>query len=321
MPERFPVPAEMEGTRLDRFLAGGLVDVSRSRVQRWLEEGRIGIEGFAGDVKASLPLKEGWVVTLERPAVVPSEIPPMSVPLHVVHEDEYLLVINKPAGISVHPGAGEPRPTIVHGLLHLEPGRAWPGPPDRPGIVHRLDRDTSGLIVVARTEGARLDLQGQLARHEAARGYLALVWGTPSPGVGTIDAKITRDPRIRTRMAVSMSEGRPARTHYRVLRAFDRVALLDVRLETGRTHQIRVHMEHAGFPVFGDPTYGGRAFAGRLSPGERPLWLARLRRLNRQALHAYHLHFRHPRDGRTWAFEAPPPSEFEDLLKELTAGV
>ncbi len=319
--ERYPVPAELEGTRLDRFLALQLADVSRSRVQRWMEEGRVRIEGFQGEVKPSLPLKIGWTVILERPEPVPSVILPMPVPLLVVHEDECLLVINKPAGLPVHPGAGEPRPTLVNGLVQREPGRAWPGPPERPGIVHRLDRDTSGLIVVARTEGARLDLQGQISRHEAGRRYLALVWGTPSPEAGTIDARIGRHPRIRTRMAVVERGGRPARTHYRLLRTFDRLALLDVRLETGRTHQIRVHMEHAGFPVFGDPSYGGRAFAARLAPSERPPWLARLRRLNRQALHAYHLHFRHPRDGRTWAFEAPPPSELEELLKELMAGV
>lgn len=321
MPERFPVPVEMEGSRLDRFLTGRLVDVSRSQVQRWLSEGKISIEGYAGDAKASLPLKGGWTIVLDRPAPLSSTLIPEPVPLHIVHEDDDLIVLNKPAGIAVHPGAGEPKPTLVHGLLYHDPGRAWPGPPDRPGIVHRLDRDTSGLLVVARTERARLDLTEQIARHEAGRRYLALVWGTPSTEKGTIDAPIGRDQRIRTRMAVQPKGGRPARTHHRILRAFDRVTLLDVRLETGRTHQIRVHMEHAGFPVFGDPVYGGRRFVARLAPSERPLWILRLRRLNRQALHAYHLLFRHPRDGRTWCFEAPPPHDLEDLLKDLTAGV
>jgi len=320
MSERYLVPSEEEGTRLDRFLAGRIPDVSRSRLQRWIEEGKITVEGFEGVAKSSLPLKTGWTIVLDRPAPPTSTLTPEPVPLHIVHEDDDLLVINKPPGLSVHPGAGEPRPTLAHALLHHDPGRTWPGSPERPGIVHRLDRDTSGLIVVARTEAAWLDLQRQIARHEAARGYLAIVWGTPQQAEGVIDAAIGRDPRLRTRMAVVRRGGRPARTRYHVLRTFERVSLLDVRLETGRTHQIRVHMAHAGFPVFGDPVYGGKSYAARLAPADRPTWVARLRRLNRQALHAYHLRFRHPRDGRMWAFEAPPPGDLEALLLDLVGG-
>jgi 23S rRNA pseudouridine1911/1915/1917 synthase len=317
---RLAVTPEDEGQRLDLFLVGKTADVSRSRLQRWLEEGKVTVDGFAGPVKASLPLKAGWVVTLDQPEAIPSTIVPAPIALHLVHEDDDLLVINKPPGIAVHPGAGKPRPTIVHGLLHLDPDRAWPGPPERPGIVHRLDRDTSGLMVVARSERAWLDLQRQIARHDAVRGYIALVWGTPQKPEGWIDAPIGRDPRSRIRMAVVPKGGRPARTHFRVLREFDRLSLLDLRLETGRTHQIRVHLAHAGFPVFGDPVYGGKSDAVRLAPADRPLWTERLRRLNRQALHAYHLHFRHPRDGRTWAFEAPPPDDLDVLLNDLAGG-
>ncbi len=316
--EEFTVTPEEAGSRLDRFLAARIPDVSRSRLQRWLEEGRIRVSGLAA-VKPSLPLKAGWTVRFVRPAPAPAALAPAPVPIHVVHEDEDLLVVNKPAGLTVHPGAGRAgEATLAHGLLHLHPDRHWPGPAERPGIVHRLDRLTSGLLAVACSERSYLDLQRQISRREARRGYVAVVWGVPAAAAGVIDAPMGRDPRDRRRMAVVLKGGRPARTRYRLLRALDHVSLLEVRLDTGRTHQIRVHMAYAGFPVFGDPIYGGgRAFLERIAPGERSLWAARLRRLNRQALHAYHLRLRHPRDGRHWVFEAPLPDDLEALLGDL----
>ena len=318
--EEFVVSADEDGMRLDRFLATRISEVSRSRLQRWLEEGRVEIPE-RGAIRAGLALRTGWRVRVDRPAAVPSVLEPAPIPIHVVHEDEEILVLHKPAGLTVHPGAGCREGTLVQGLLHLHPERTWPGSPERPGIVHRLDRGTSGLMVVACSEHAYRDLRGQIARREAHRQYLAVVWGVPREAEGLIDAPIGRDPRERTRMAVVPRSGLPARTHYRLLWALEFLSLLEVRLETGRTHQIRVHMAHAGFPVFGDATYGGgRSFLSRLAPAERVPMSLRLRRLNRQALHAYHLCIRHPRDGRPWVFEAPLPGDLEVLLREMMSG-
>jgi 23S rRNA pseudouridine1911/1915/1917 synthase len=313
--EVFLVGQDEGGVRLDRFLAARVPDFSRSRIRRWLDEGRVAVD--AAEAKPSLLLKPGWRVRLDLPAPVPSTLTPEAIPIHVLHEDEEILVLNKPAGLTVHPGAGRREGTLAHGLLHHAPGRVWPGPPERPGIVHRLDRLTSGLMVVACSGRAYLDLQGQISRRELHRGYIAVCWGCPTRESGTIEGPIGRDLRDRKRMAVVRRGGRPAKTHYRLLRRMDPLSLLEVRLETGRTHQIRVHMAHVGFPVFGDPIYGGgRAFLPRLAPGDRTLWAERLRRLNRQALHAYHLALRHPRDGRSWTFESPLPEEIERLLLE-----
>jgi 23S rRNA pseudouridine1911/1915/1917 synthase len=314
--EEFVVSKEEDGTRLDRFLAVRIPDISRSQLRKWLDEGRVTVDG--APAKPSLPLKPGFRIRLDRPAPIPSTLTPEAITIHVLHEDEEILVLNKPAGLTVHPGAGRRQGTLAHGLLHLYPDRSWPGPPERPGIVHRLDRLTSGLMVVACSGGAYLNLQGQISRRELHRGYIAICWGCPSSATGVIDAPIGRDLRDRKRMAVVRRGGRPARTHYRLLRRIDPLSLLELRLETGRTHQIRVHLAHMGFPVFGDPIYGGgRVFLPRLSSEERTLWSARLRRLNRQALHAYHLSLRHPRDGRQWVFEAPVPEDIESLLLEM----
>jgi 23S rRNA pseudouridine1911/1915/1917 synthase len=315
--EEFTVSENESGTRLDRLLAIRIPDVSRSRIRTWIDEGMVSVDGVAE--KPSLQLKPGQLIRLARPAPLPSTLTPEPVPIHVVYEDEDILVLNKPAGLTVHPGAGRREGTLAHGLLHLRPEREWPGPPERPGIVHRLDRLTSGLMVVACSGRAYLDLQGQIARHELTRGYVALCWGCPATPSGAVDAPIGRDLRDRKKMAVVRRGGRPARTRFRLLRRLDPLSLLDVRLETGRTHQIRVHMAYIGLPIFGDPIYGGgRVFLPRIASEERPLWSARLRRLNRQALHAYHLALRHPRDGRRWVFESPVPDEIDNLLIEMT---
>jgi 23S rRNA pseudouridine1911/1915/1917 synthase len=318
MAESYIVGQDEEGQRLDHFLVTRIPDISRSRLRRWLDDGLITVEGQSS-IKAGLPLRAGWTVHVNPPEPVPSILKPEAIAMRIVHEDDDLIVIDKPAGLTVHPGAGRRDGTLVHGLLHLHPNRIWPGPPERPGIVHRLDRETSGLLVVACNDRAYLDLQGQIARREASRRYIALVWGAPNPAQGVIDAPMGRDPRDRKKMAVVAQGGRAARTNYRVLRGYGPLSLLEVRLESGRTHQIRVHLSHAGFPVFGDPTYGGgRAFLPRIAPAARLLWTDRLRRLNRQALHAYHLSISHPRDHRGWVFEAPVPGEIEVLLRELS---
>lgn len=318
MPQEFIVGAEDAGRRLDVVLSRLLPGISRSKIRVWIEQGLVRVPA-AKDVKPSLPLKEGWRVECDPPEPAPSHLEPESIPLDVVHEDADLLVVNKPAGLAVHPGAGRRTGTLVHGLLALHPGRVWPGSPERPGIVHRLDRDTSGLMMIACSDRAYRSLVGQIQAREAHRGYICLVWGSPPSVEGAIDAPIGRDPRERTRMAVLRRGGRPARTHYKVLRPFGPVTLLHIRLETGRTHQIRVHAAHAGFPVFGDSTYGGGApVLSRIAPSERRRWSIRLGRLNRQALHAYHLSLRHPGDGRRWIYEAPPPADLEDLLVDLS---
>lgn len=317
MAESYVIHPDEEGQRLDHFLTRRFPDISRSRLRRWLDDGRITIDGVAS-IKAGLALRAGWTVRIEPPEPEISTLEPEPIAMRIVHEDDDLIVIDKPAGLTVHPGAGRRTGTLVHGLLHLHPTRIWPGPPERPGIVHRLDRETSGLLVIACNDRAYLDLQGQISRREAHRRYICLVWGTPKPAQGIIDAPMGRDPKDRRRMAVVSQGGRPARTGYRVLREYGPLSLLEIRLETGRTHQIRVHLSHIGFPVFGDPVYGGgRIFLRRLAPAVRPVWSDRLRRLNRQALHAYHLSVRHPRDGRGWLFEAPVPGEIEFLLREL----
>ncbi len=320
MAEEFLVSREEAGERLDVVLSRRLAEVSRSRIRAWIEEGRVEVPQ-AREVKPSLSLKEGWTILCDRPLPAASRLQAEPIPIDVIHEDADILILNKPAGLAVHPGAGRRSGTLAHGLLALYPGRVWPGSPERPGIVHRLDRDTSGLMAIACNDLSYARLVEQIQAREVTRGYLALVWGIPTSPAGVIDAPIGRDPRERTRMAVVRRGGRPSRTRYRILRLFDPLCLLEVRLETGRTHQIRVHMAHAGFPVFGDSAYGGgQRFLARIAPHERPRWARRLARLNRQALHAYHLSLRHPGDGRRWTFEAPPPGDLEELLIELAGG-
>jgi 23S rRNA pseudouridine1911/1915/1917 synthase len=241
-------------------------------------------------------------------------------PLRIVHEDEALLVLDKPAGLVVHPGAGVQSGTLVHGLLHHAPAIGQVGGESRPGIVHRLDRDTSGLLVVAKTEEAYQALVVALKERRVHRIYHALVWGDPGPDSGTIDLPIGRDPRSRVRMAVVHGTGRPARTHWRVRQRFGPVTWLECRLESGRTHQIRVHLGAVRHPVVGDPTYGGRVRKSlSLRPAERSLADALLRGLSRQALHAVRLELHHPVTGAALAFDSPHPDDISQALELLRA--
>ncbi|HEX9259623.1 MAG TPA: RluA family pseudouridine synthase, partial [Acidimicrobiales bacterium] len=228
-----------------------------------------------------------------------------TVDVDVVYSDDQVIVVDKPEGLVVHPGAGHDSGTLVHGLLARFPDLAGVGEPDRPGIVHRLDKGTSGLLMVARTEAARVALVDQLARRSAERRYLALVWGVPATASGLVDAPVGRSARDPMKMAVS-STGRPARTRYEIRRSFEhpvRCALLECRLETGRTHQIRVHLEAIGHPVVGDPTYGG-VRPGLTAP--RPM------------LHAAGLAFTHPTTGERLRFESPLPGDFAAVVEELS---
>jgi 23S rRNA pseudouridine1911/1915/1917 synthase len=276
------------------------------------------VEGRAA--RASQHLRAGERVLVELPQPRTVELVPEAIPLVIVHEDEHLLVVDKPAGLVVHPGAGVASGTLVHALLHHAPGIADVGGAGRPGIVHRLDKQTSGLVVVAKTPAAYRALVEMLRARTVRRRYLAIVWGQPSPAGGTIEGTIGRDPRERKRMAVVTRGGKPARTRWRVRERLDGAALLEVSLDTGRTHQIRVHFAHRGHPVAGDPLYGGRGKAQLSgSAQERSLRSAVLEVLSRQALHATELEFPHPVTGEPMRFDSPPPQDFERALEILRA--
>lgn len=303
---------------MDRWLAKARIGLSRNRVQGLIEAGRVSVNGRPA--RPSLKLKDADRVVVEIPPRRPSRLEPESRPLAIVHEDEHLLVLDKPAGLVVHPGAGVQSGTLVHALLHHAPAIATVGGEGRPGIVHRLDKDTSGLLVVAKTEEAYQALVQALRERTVSRIYQALVWGDPGPSHGFIELPIGRDPKDRKRMAVVRQGGRPARTNWRVLERFGPATLVEARLETGRTHQIRVHLAAVRHPVLGDPVYGGRARKTlSLRPMERSLADTLLRLMRRQALHAATLELTHPVSGRPLRFDSPLPEDFARALEQLRA--
>jgi 23S rRNA pseudouridine1911/1915/1917 synthase len=290
---RHTLVADCAGERLDVFLARSLPDLSRAHAQRLIVEGHIEVNSRIA--RASLRLEAGTQVAVEIPEPSSIELTPEAIPLSVAYEDADLIVVDKPVGMAVHPGPGHERSTLVHALLAHCLDLAGIEGTARPGIVHRLDKDTSGLLVVAKNDRAQLALQGQMAARTVRKEYLALVHGTP-PLTGTIDAPIGRHPGQRKQMAI-VAEGRPSRTHFRSLGAVGPETLVLARLETGRTHQIRVHFAGIGHPLIGDAVYGKRSDI-----------------LDRQFLHAWRLAFAHPRSGEWIALEAPLP---EDLLAAL----
>jgi 23S rRNA pseudouridine1911/1915/1917 synthase len=303
--------------RLDRFLQARAGDLSRTRLQALIAAGRVLVDGRSR--KASHRLRPGEAVSVEVPPPAPLALAPEPIPLDVVYEDEAVLVVNKPAGLVVHPGAGHTTGTLVHALLWHTGGRlSGIGGVRRPGIVHRLDRGTSGLLAVAKSDAAHASLARQLKARTVERRYLALVHGRVLQPEGLVETAIGRDPRSRLRMAVRPpGAGRLAVTRYRVLERFDAPAPLTwlaVHLGTGRTHQIRVHLAHLGFPVVGDRTYRPRA-AGPLDPA----LAARVVALGGLALHAAALGFTHPLTGTRLRFEAPLPAPLEALLASLRA--
>jgi 23S rRNA pseudouridine1911/1915/1917 synthase len=314
---RLRVPAEAEGKRLDRFLCASLGGPTRAALRRWILEGRIRIEGRAAS-KPGLALRSGMelVVEVPRPAA-PTLAPDPGVPFEILHRDEHLVVVDKPAGVVVHPGAGVRDGTLVHGLLGRGVGLAPSGSPHRPGIVHRLDRGTSGLLVVARTDAAYAGLVRAFAERSVDKRYAALVWGHPDPDAGTIERAIGRSRSDPTRMSVGLTRGtrRPAITHYRTVERLVGFSRLVLRIETGRTHQIRVHLQSLHHPVVGDDRYGGRPWRGVQDPRKR----SALRTFDRLALHAGELAFAHPIDGRALRFTSPLPVAFERLLAVLRA--
>jgi 23S rRNA pseudouridine1911/1915/1917 synthase len=316
-PLKLTVPAPGSGERLDRFLAAAQTDLSRSRLQTLIRQGLVSVNGRPA--RASQRLRGGDAIEVALPPLSePTRLEPEPLPLSIVFEDEHLMVIDKPAGLIVHPGAGANSGTLVHALLHHVPAIRSVGGADRPGIVHRLDKDTSGLLVVAKTARVHRELVEMLRRRAVRRVYLALVWGEPHADSGEVEAPLGRDPRQRKRMAVVARGGRPAHTRWRVVERLGVASLLEVRLETGRTHQIRVHLAHLRHPVVGDPTYGGRP-KKQLSASERERSLAieLLRCLPRQALHAVELAFTHPVTGEKRTFTSPMPEDLRLALARL----
>ena len=292
---KLTIPASFAGLRLDQALAKLLPEESRTRLAKLIEEGRVRVDGATAKARSKVKSGEAVDVAL-APRQEESAFTAEDIALDVLHEDDHVLVIDKPAGLVVHPGSGNWSGTMLNALLHHAPQLAQLA---RAGIVHRLDKDTSGLLVVAKTEPAQASLVRQLQARTMKRTYLALARGAVK-SAGSVEKPVGRDPRSRTRMAVVPS-GKPAVTHYRVKKSFPHHTLLECELESGRTHQIRVHLASIGHPVEGDPVYAGRG----------------PQLLGRQALHAWKLAFEHPASGKAVKFESPLPADLARLLKGL----
>jgi 23S rRNA pseudouridine1911/1915/1917 synthase len=301
--------SEAAGLRFDQALAQALPQYSRARLKTWIESGAVEVDGRP--LRSKDRVLGGEQVRIRAWLPADDRVQAEAIPLAVVFRDRALLVIDKPAGLVVHPGAGNPRHTVQNALLALDPALALV---PRAGLVHRLDKDTSGLLLVARTPEAHGALIKAMAARQITREYLALCTGVMTGG-GTIDEPIGRHRTLRTRMAVR-SDGRPAVTHYRIERRFRAHTLVRVTLETGRTHQILVHLAHLGFPVVGDPVYGGRR---RIPKGSSPALTAELQAFPRQALHAARLRLEHPLTHREYEWRSAPPEDMQGLLAALEA--
>ena len=290
--------------RLDRYLSQELSDLSRSRIQQLIEQGHVQINNLICTSK-KINLKTGDLITLEIPATQPLELIAENIPLDILYEDDELIILNKPAGLVVHPAPGHPDGTLVNAILAHCPNLPGIGGIQRPGIVHRLDKDTTGAIAIAKTDLAYQHLQAQLQAKTARREYLGLIYGVPKTETGSIDLPIGRNPQDRKRMAIVSIEdgGRNAVTHWRVKERFGNYTLIHFQLETGRTHQIRVHSAKMGHPLVGDPIYSSGHSLGVNLPG--------------QALHAWKLQLQHPVSGNLVEVTAPLPRSFATLLEVL----
>ncbi len=306
-------PEDAPPARLDKACATAFPGVSRSRLKALIEDSRVGVDG--GTITdPSAKVKPGQTLSLDLPPATPAEPVGEDIPLTVVYEDADLLVLDKPAGLVVHPAAGNPDGTLVNALIaHCGETLSGIGGVKRPGIVHRIDKDTSGLMVVAKSDAAHLGLSQQFAAHDLDRAYTALVWGYVAPDAGEYEGNIGRSPRDRKKMAVVKSGGKTALTRYRVLERFGRLAtLVECRLATGRTHQIRVHFAEHGHPLVGDPLYGAKTRSGMKNfPDNLKGFIDQFRR---QALHAHLIGFNHPILNDFFSFDSPLPADMECLI-------
>jgi len=302
----FVASAADKGQRLDQFLTERLPDVSRAQVQRLIRDGHVQLT--RGRAKPGLEVTAGLAIDVTLPAPAPATPTPEALPLDTLFDDADMVVVNKPAGMVVHPAAGHASGTLVNALLFHITDLSGVGGAMRPGIVHRLDRGTSGVMVIAKHDRAHRALSEQFRDRAVDKEYLALVWGTPR-AAQTIDQSIGRDPKNRKRMSSRGPRGRRAITHIATVEPFGGVSLVRLRIETGRTHQIRVHLSEAGYPVVGDELYGGAR-----RPTSAHSWVARVKR---PMLHAATLSFDHPTDGRRLTFDAPVPADFGDVIEKL----
>lgn len=296
-PEIRQLKVTSNGVRLDKYLSEAYPDITRTQIQKLIETGNVTVNGLVA--RSSFKLKELDIIEISIPSVEPAVIIPEDIPFEIIYEDSDLVVINKPAGLTMYPAPGHASHTLVNALLQRFPDLEIFGSSLRPGIVHRLDKDTSGLMVIARNEIARQDLLSQFKSHMVTKCYLVLLKGKLTPGTGAIEAPIGRDPANRQRMAV-VSSGRPARTDYKVLKYINGCSLVEARIRTGRTHQIRVHFAAIGFPVLGDPIYGMKTAL-----------------LRRQFLHSCYLQFKLPGNGETLSFKCDLPDDLNMALHLL----
>jgi 23S rRNA pseudouridine1911/1915/1917 synthase len=301
------VEPDYEGTRLDNFLTALLPDQSRSHIQRLIKDGRV--TGPASAIRASTLVHAGQIYAIELPEPTAATPEAEALPIRIIYQDEHLVVLDKPAGMVVHPGAGHSTGTLVNALLHHITDLSGIGGELRPGIVHRLDRGTSGVMVVAKNDHAHQELSRQFADREVEKEYIALVWGLVQAG-RRIDAAIGRDPSQRQKMSTRARRARQAVTRVTAARHFKGVSLLKVAIATGRTHQIRVHLSAIGHPIVGDPTYGG---LHRRTPAN----LRAVQRLERPFLHAARLAFTHPVDGRRVEFDSPLPLDLQVIIDDI----
>lgn len=313
------VDADDAGKRLDKYLSERVLELSRARLQALISDGHVRCDDHIITDTAK-KIKTGQTINIVIPAVEPSHITAQDIPLAIVYEDADILILNKPAGLTVHPAPGHPDLTLVNALLaHCGDSLSGIGGVARPGIVHRIDKDTSGLLAVAKNDAAHAALSKQLAERTLKRAYVALVWGTPTPAKGSISGNIGRSPRNRKKMAVLKTGGKPAVTHYHVVERYDSapVSWVECQLETGRTHQIRVHFSHAGHALVGDPVYGQSSSSRVKSSRMNATVKQALQSFSRQALHAKKLELIHPRTGKTMQFECALPDDLMSLISVL----
>lgn len=312
---RFVVPAKQSKERLDVYLTHQIQNATRSKVQHAIQDGLVLVDGSV--VKPSHVIIPGETIEVTLPKPPPAEAVPEKIPLEVLFEDQELLIVNKPAGMVTHPAYANYSGTLVNALLYHSRSLSAVNTAQRPGIVHRLDKDTSGLMVVAKTDHAHHFLALQFSKRTIDREYWAVVWGTMKQNRGTIEASLGRSKRDRKKVAVT-AEGKHAVTEYEVLETFDFLSLIRLMLRTGRTHQIRVHLSHIGHPVFGDPTYGGRSETWGGLTGKKSREAARLLKMvNRQSLHAKTIGFVHPSSQKRIKFDSELPADMQRLLDEL----